>query len=86
VDGGSGVVELVQGALREHIMNAIARKLPGDNYRFDRQTPSRAEAEQDHRVIDGLTAAAMVNRTAAASAEGGTPSTDGRGAGTLIQF
>jgi hypothetical protein len=53
--------------LREHVLNAIARKLPGDRYRFDRPTPSRAEAAQDTRVVDALVAAAMVNRTAAAS-------------------
>lgn len=67
VDGGTGEEEPTQGLLREHVMNAIARKLPGDNYRFDRQTPSRNEVEQDHRVIDGLTAASMVNNIAAAS-------------------
>lgn len=67
VTGGIGTREEVQGLLREHVMNAIARKLPGDNYRFDRQTPNRVDAEQDHRVIDGLTAAAMVNRSAGAA-------------------
>lgn len=54
------------GMLREHVMNAIARKLPGDRYRFDRQTASRAASQQDERVIDALTASGMVNRTAAA--------------------
>jgi hypothetical protein len=53
--------------LNEHVLNAIARKLPGDRYRFDRPTPSRNEADQDTRVVDGLQAAAMVNRTAAAA-------------------
>lgn len=47
--------------LRRHVMNAIARKLPGDKYRFDRPVPSRNAAKQDHRVIDALDAAAMVN-------------------------
>jgi phage terminase large subunit-like protein len=51
--------------LRRHVMNAIARKLPSDKYRFDRPTPSRNAAKQDHRVIDALTAAAMVNQQAA---------------------
>lgn len=51
--------------LRTHVMNAIARKLPSDHYRFDRATPSRAAALQDHRVIDGLTAMAFVNTVAA---------------------
>lgn len=52
---------------REHVMNAIARKLPGDKYRFDRPSPSRNAAKQDQRVIDALTAASMVHATAAAS-------------------
>ena len=42
-------------------MNAIARKLPGGDYRFDRPTTTRSNARmQDQRVIDALTAAAMV--------------------------
>lgn len=53
-------------SLREHVMNAIARKLTSDRYRFDRHSSSRAAALQDERVIDGLTAAGMVNRTAGA--------------------
>lgn len=51
--------------LREHVMNAIVRKLPGDRWRFDRATPTRAAALQDTRVIDALTALGMVNLTAA---------------------
>jgi hypothetical protein len=47
-------------------MNAIARKLPGDRLRFDRPTPSRAEASRDQRVIDALTALAMGHRHAVA--------------------
>lgn len=50
--------------LREHVMNAIAAKRPGDKYRFDRASPSRAAALQDSRVIDALTAAGMVNLVA----------------------
>lgn len=47
--------------LRSHVLNAIARRLPGGDYRFDRPSPSRRSArEQDRRVIDALTAAAMV--------------------------
>jgi len=46
--------------LRRHVMNAIARKLPGDRYRFDRPAPSRTQSRQDVRVIDALTAASMV--------------------------
>jgi len=48
-------------ALRPHVLNAIARRLPGGDYRFDRPNAGRGSArEQDRRVIDGLTAAAMV--------------------------
>lgn len=50
--------------LREHALNAIAAKRPGDKYRFDRANPSRAASAQDSRVIDALTAAAMVNLVA----------------------
>lgn len=50
--------------LRQHVMNAIARKLPGDKYRFDRPSPSRATVLQDTRVIDALTAASMVHTAA----------------------
>lgn len=47
--------------LRVHVLNAIARRLPGGDYRFDRPAQSRgAVHEQDRRVVDGLTAAAMV--------------------------
>jgi phage terminase large subunit-like protein len=47
--------------LRAHVLNAVARRLPGGDYRFDRPNASRGSArEQDRRVIDGLTAAATV--------------------------
>lgn len=46
---------------RAHALNAIARRLPGGDYRFDRPNASRGSArEQDRRVIDCLTAAAML--------------------------
>lgn len=48
--------------LRAHVMNAISRALPSNKRRFDRPSQSRARRKQDLRVIDGLTAAAMVNR------------------------
>lgn len=47
--------------LRAHVLNAIARRLPGGDYRFDRPSTVRGNARaQDRRVIDALTAAAMV--------------------------
>lgn len=47
--------------LRSHVLNAVARRLPGGDYRFDRPSTVRQNARaQDRRVIDGLTAAAMV--------------------------
>jgi phage terminase large subunit-like protein len=47
--------------LRAHVLNAIARRLPGGDHRFDRPTLSRRSVgQQDRRVIDALTAAAMV--------------------------
>lgn len=47
--------------LRSHVLNAIARLLPGGDYRFDRPSTVRANAKaQDRRVIDALTAASMV--------------------------
>ena len=47
--------------LRAHVLNAIARRLPGGDYRFDRPSQVRGNARaQDKRVIDALTAAAMV--------------------------
>lgn len=45
--------------LRAHVLNAIARRLPGGDYRFDRPSSVRGNAKaQDRRVIDALTAAA----------------------------
>jgi hypothetical protein len=47
--------------LRAHVLHAIARRLPGGDHRFDRPTSSRRSVgAQDRRVIDALTAAAMV--------------------------
>lgn len=50
--------------LKKHVMNAIARNLPGDKKRFDRPSQSRAKKRQSVRVIDALTGAAMVNHHA----------------------
>jgi hypothetical protein len=58
--------------LHSHVMNAIARAMPGDKRRFDRPSQSRAKKRQNQRVIDGLTAAAMVNHYAA-EFHGGEP-------------
>ena len=47
--------------LRAHVLNAIARRLPGGDRRFDRPTATRSNVRaQDRRVIDALTAAGMV--------------------------
>lgn len=47
--------------LTRHAMNAVARRLPRGDYRFDRPVSSRKDVnKQDRRVIDGLTAAGMV--------------------------
>ena len=47
--------------LRSHVLHAIARRLPGGDYFFDRPSSVRQNARaQDRRVIDALTAAAMV--------------------------
>ena len=46
---------------RRQVLNAIARRLPGGDYRFDRPSSVRAnKREQDRRVIDVLSAASMV--------------------------
>lgn len=47
--------------LTRHVLNAIARLLPFGDARFDRPAEARVSSEQDRRVIDALTAAAMVN-------------------------
>lgn len=50
--------------LTSHALNAIARMLPLGDARFDRPNQNRISAEQDRRVIDALSAAAMVHRQA----------------------
>lgn len=54
--------------LTQHALNAIARVLPFGDARFDRPSQSRTGPEQERRVIDALTAAAMVHATAVAVA------------------
>jgi phage terminase large subunit-like protein len=50
--------------LTAHALNAIARQLPLGDTRFDRPVQSRLGQDQARRVIDALTAAAMVHSTA----------------------
>ena len=57
--------------LRQHVMNAIARRMPGDRYAFDRPVRSRQASKQERRVIDALKAASMVNNVAAVEIGGG---------------
>jgi phage terminase large subunit-like protein len=54
--------------LTQHVLNAIARILPGGDARFDRQHASRRGSTAMHavRVIDALIAAAMAHTSAAA--------------------
>jgi phage terminase large subunit-like protein len=47
-----------------HVLNAIARVLPHGDARFDRPSTTRQGGDQDRRVIDALTAAAMVHSVA----------------------
>jgi phage terminase large subunit-like protein len=56
--------------LRRHVLNAVARVLPGGESRFDRPRESRTVAPemQRRRAIDALVAAAMVHSTAVAAA------------------
>ncbi len=50
--------------LTKHALNAIARVLPFGDARFDRPSQSRLGQEQERRVVDALTAAAMVHAQA----------------------
>jgi phage terminase large subunit-like protein len=50
--------------LTRHVLNAITRVLPRGEPRFDRPIQSRTGPDQDRRVIDALTAAAMVHSVA----------------------
>jgi len=53
--------------LTSHVLNAIARITPEGKTRFERPVQSRWGHLQDLRVIDALTAAAMVHSVATAS-------------------
>lgn len=48
-----------------HVLNAVARVLPGGQTRFDRPSKSRSGEQQNRRVWDALTAACMVHSVAA---------------------
>lgn len=48
-------------AFTRHVMNAIAKPVSHDRYRFERPNPSRAASKQDRRVIDALIAASIVH-------------------------
>lgn len=47
-----------------HVLNAVAKILPGGQPRFDRPQKSRSGGAQDRRVWDALTAACMVHSVA----------------------
>jgi len=55
--------------LTRHALNAVARVLPFGDARFDRVSQTRQGGNQELRVIDALTAAAMVNAAASAPVE-----------------
>lgn len=52
-------------ALASHVLNAVARMLPGGRSRFERPASNRVSSEQERRVIDALSAASMVHSVAA---------------------
>jgi len=47
--------------LTQHVLNAVAKQVSHDRYRFDRPSQSRAKTKQDRRVIDALIAASSVH-------------------------
>jgi hypothetical protein len=51
--------------LTSHAMNAVARSVGPGSARFWRPSEGRQSSEQERRVIDALTAAAMVHSVAA---------------------
>ncbi len=50
--------------LNAHVLNAVVKILPFGDARFERPSQTRDAAEQDRRVIDALSAAAMVHAVA----------------------
>jgi len=61
-----GLEHAGDGGLTSHAMNAVARMLPDGKTRFERPASMRQAEGQERRVIDALTAAAMVNSEVAA--------------------
>jgi phage terminase large subunit-like protein len=59
--------------LTRHVLNAVAKLLPGGQTRFDRPAKSRSAGSQDRRVWDALTAASMVNSVAASEGADAPP-------------
>jgi phage terminase large subunit-like protein len=53
--------------LTRHVMNAVARALPGGDTRFERPNQQRRSGEQERKVIDALTAAAMAHTVASSN-------------------
>lgn len=51
--------------LTRHVLNAVAKLLPGGDTRFDRPKETRRSGEQPRLVVDALSAAAMVHSEAA---------------------
>jgi hypothetical protein len=52
--------------LRRHVLNAVTKTLTGGDARFWRHSQTRQGGDQDRRVIDALTALAMIHTTLAA--------------------
>lgn len=55
--------------LTRHVLNAVAKPLPGGGAKFDRPSRARQGGNQDLRVIDALIAAAMVHSVSVAPSE-----------------
>ncbi|WP_217913224.1 terminase large subunit domain-containing protein [Miltoncostaea marina] len=62
--------------LTQHVLNAIAKPVSHDRYRFDRPNPSRAARHQDRRVIDALIAGSSVHWQQTASLDDKPPPLD----------
>lgn len=58
--------------LDDHVLNAIAKAISHDRYRFDRPAPARTAKYQDQRVIDALIASSGAHWVALAEIEDAT--------------